>query len=101
MSRTTERILESARNGVQQGDGFRKGLNPSYGLEATDCKRDGSLTVGKLIFGDYTLDLVRLDAISKTSVGLDGHALHDGVDFRLLDLHATLWTLTAMKHGCI
>jgi hypothetical protein len=72
-----------------------------YPSALCDRTRDGSLTVGKLVFGDDTLDLVRLDAISKTSVRLDGHALNDGVNFLLLDLHATLRTLTAMQHGCV
>jgi hypothetical protein len=28
----TVKILESGHNHTQQGDGFREGLNPSYGL---------------------------------------------------------------------
>jgi len=44
---------------------------------------DGALlTVRKLIFRHYTLYLVRLDAVSKTSVRLDRHTLNDGVNLR-------------------
>ena len=53
------------------------------------------LTVRKLIFRHYTLYLVRLDAVSKTSARLDRHTLNDGC-WRL-DLHPPLRSLTAMK----
>jgi hypothetical protein len=55
------------------------------------------LTVRKLIFRHYTLYLVRLDAVSKTSVRLDRHTLNDGVNLSCLDLHPPLRSLTAMK----
>jgi hypothetical protein len=55
------------------------------------------LTVRKLIFRHYTLYLVRLDAVSKTSVRLDRHTLNDGVNLWRLDLHPPLRSLTAMK----
>jgi hypothetical protein len=41
---------------------------------------DGALR--KLVFRHYTLYLVRLDAVSKTSVRLDRHTLNDGVNLR-------------------
>jgi hypothetical protein len=46
---------------------------------------------------DETLYLVRLDAVSKTSVRLDRHTLNDGVNLWHLDLHLFLRPLTAMK----
>ena len=55
------------------------------------------LTARKLIFRHYTLCLVRLDAVSETSVRLDRHALNDGVSLWHLDLHPPLRSLTAMK----
>jgi hypothetical protein len=55
------------------------------------------LTVRQLIFRDYSLYLVGLDAVSKTSVRLDGHTLNDGVDLRHLDMYPPLRPLTAMK----
>jgi hypothetical protein len=58
---------------------------------------DALLTVRKLIFRHYTLYLVRLDAVSKTSVRLDRHTLNDGVNLWQLDLHPPLRPLTAMK----
>jgi hypothetical protein len=48
------------------------------------------LTVRKLIFRHYTLYLVRLDAVSKTSARLDRHTLDDGVNLWQLDLHPPL-----------
>jgi len=61
----------------------------------------GSLTIRNLIFRHDTLDLVRPDAVSETSVCLDGHALNDGVNHRLLDLDTPLRPLTAMKDGLV
>jgi len=55
------------------------------------------LTVRELIFRHHTLDLVGLDAISKTSVRLDRHTLDDGVNLWHLDLHPPLRPLTAVK----
>jgi hypothetical protein len=60
-----------------------------------------SLTIRKLIFGHDALDLVGLDAVSKSSVCLDGQASNDGVNPRLFDLHPSLRTLTAMKDGIV
>jgi hypothetical protein len=55
------------------------------------------LGVRKLVFRHHTLNLVRLDAVSKTSVGLDRHTLNDGVNLWHLDLHPPLRPLTAVK----
>ena len=46
---------------------------------------DGALR--KLVFRHYTLYLVRLDAVSRTSVRFDRHTLNDGVNLWYLDLH--------------
>jgi hypothetical protein len=54
------------------------------------------LTIRKLIFRYHTLDLVRPDAISKTSVCLDRHTLNDGVNFWHLDLYPSLRPLTTV-----
>jgi hypothetical protein len=59
---------------------------------------DASLTVGKLIFRHYTLYLVRFDAVSKPSVGLDRHTLNDGVNLWHVELHPPLRPLTAVKN---
>jgi hypothetical protein len=56
------------------------------------------LTIRKLIFRDYTLYLLRLDAISKTSICLYGHTLNDSVNLWHLDLHPPLRPLTTMKN---
>lgn len=56
-----------------------------------------SLTVRKLIFRHYSLYLVRLDAVPKTSVRLDRHTLDDGVNPWRLDPYPSLRPLTAMK----
>jgi hypothetical protein len=55
------------------------------------------LTVRKFIFGDDTLNLLRLDAVSQTSICLNGHTLNDRVDLWHLDMHPSLRPLTAMK----
>jgi hypothetical protein len=54
------------------------------------------LTVRELIFRHHTLCLVRLDAVSKTSVRLDRHTLNDGVNLWHLELHPPLRPLTAV-----
>jgi hypothetical protein len=54
------------------------------------------LTVRKLIFRHYALYLVRLDAVSKTSIRLDRHTLNDGVNLWHLDLHPPLRPLTVV-----
>jgi hypothetical protein len=55
------------------------------------------LTVRKLIFRDDSLDFVGLDAVSQTSISLDGHALNDGIDLWHIGLHPPLRPLTAVK----
>jgi hypothetical protein len=60
--------------------------------------RGDLLTIRKLIFRDYTLYLLRLDAISKTSIRLYGHTLNDSVNLWHLDLHPPLRPLTTMKN---
>ena len=57
----------------------------------------GGLTDSTKAHLHYTLYLVRLDAVSKTSVRLDRHTLNDGVNLWHLDLHPPLRSLTAMK----
>jgi hypothetical protein len=69
-----------------------------HAFSLTITSHGALLTVRKLIFRDYTLYLVRLDAVPKTSVRLDRHALNDGVNLWRLDLHPPLRSLTAMKH---
>jgi hypothetical protein len=64
-------------------------------------KRVNSLTIRKLVFRHDALDLVGLDAISETSVCLDGQASNDGVNLWLFDLHPSLRPLTAMKNGIV
>jgi hypothetical protein len=61
----------------------------------------GSLAIRKLIFRHDPLDLVWTDAVSEPSIGLDRHALNDRINLRLLDLHASLRPLTAMKDGLV
>jgi hypothetical protein len=61
----------------------------------------GSLAIRKLVFRDDPLDLVRADAVSEPSVGLDRHALNDRINLWLLDLDASLRPLTAMKDGLV
>jgi hypothetical protein len=61
----------------------------------TVTKRAKSLRIRKLIFRNYSLDVLRLalDAVSKASIGLDGHALDDGVNHWWINCGTTLWTL--------
>jgi hypothetical protein len=61
----------------------------------TVIKRAKSLIIGKLIFRNYSLDILRftLDAISKTSICLDGHTLNDRVNHRSISCSTTLGTL--------
>ncbi|MDN3276568.1 hypothetical protein QWJ07_20065 [Frankia sp. RB7] len=58
-------------------------------------KRAKSLKVRQLIFRDDALDIPRLalDAVSKTSICLDGHALNHGVNHCLINCCTSLWTL--------
>jgi hypothetical protein len=61
----------------------------------TVTNRAKSLRIPKLIFRNYSLDVLRLalDAVSKASIRLDGHALNDGVNHRWIDCSTTLGTL--------
>jgi hypothetical protein len=61
----------------------------------TVIKRAKSLRIGKLIFRDYSLDILwlTLDAISKTSICLDGHTLNDRVNHWRISCGTTLGTL--------
>jgi hypothetical protein len=68
-----------------------------HAFSLTVTSHGNLLTVRKLIFRDYSLYLVGFDAVSKTSVRLDGHTLNDGVDLRHLDMYPPLRPLTAMK----
>jgi hypothetical protein len=54
-----------------------------------------SLRIRKLIFRDDSLDFLRLalDAVSETSIGLDGHMLDDGVNHRWLSCGTSLRAL--------
>ena len=58
-------------------------------------KRAKSLRIGKLIFRNDPLGILRLalDAVSKTSVCLDGHMLNDGVNHWWIRFGTSLWTL--------
>jgi hypothetical protein len=68
-----------------------------HAFSLTSTSHGALLTVRKLIFRHYTLYLVRLDPVSKTSVRLDRHTLNDGVNLWHLDLRPPLRSLTAMK----
>ena len=68
-----------------------------HAFSLTVTSHGNLLTVRKLIFRDYSLYLVGFDAVSKTSVRLDGHTLNDGVYLRHLDMYPPLRPLTAMK----
>jgi len=68
-----------------------------HAFSLTITSHGALLTVRKLIFRRYTLYLVRLDAVSKTSVRLDRHTLNDGVNLWHLDLRPPLRSLTAMN----
>ena len=61
-----------------------------HAFSLTITSHGALLTVRKLIFRRYTLYLVRLDAVSKTSVRLDRHTLNDGVNLWHLDLRPPL-----------
>jgi len=54
-----------------------------------------SLGIRQLIFRNDSLDIpgLALDAVSKTSICLDGHKLNDGVDRRRINCGTSLWTL--------
>jgi hypothetical protein len=58
-------------------------------------KRAKSLRIRKLIFRNDSLDIVRLalDAVSKTSICLNGHKLNDGVRHWWISRGSSLWTL--------
>jgi hypothetical protein len=68
-----------------------------HAFSLTIASHGALLTVRKLIFRHYTLYLVRLDAVSKTSVRLNRHTLNNGVNLWHLDLHPPLRSLPAMK----
>jgi hypothetical protein len=54
-----------------------------------------SVRIRKLIFRNHPLDILRfaLDAVSETSVCLNGHTLNDGVDHWWIGCCTTLWPL--------
>ncbi|MCK1394972.1 hypothetical protein [Bradyrhizobium sp. 1] len=54
-----------------------------------------SLKVRQLLFRHDSLDVPRLalDAISKTSIRLDGHTLNDGVNHGWINCLTSLWAL--------
>jgi hypothetical protein len=58
-------------------------------------KRATSLKVRQLLFRHDSLDIPRLalDAISKTSICLDGHTLNDGVNHGRINCLPSLWAL--------
>jgi hypothetical protein len=58
-------------------------------------KRVKSLEIRKLILRNDSLDILglALDAISKTSICLDGHTLNDGVNHWWISCGTSLWTL--------
>jgi hypothetical protein len=58
-------------------------------------KHAKSLRIRKLIFRNDSLDILRLalDAVSKTSICLDGHKLNDGVNRWWVSCGTSLWTL--------
>jgi hypothetical protein len=59
------------------------------------AERASSLTIRKLVFRDHALGIVRfaLDAVSQTSVRLDGHPLDHRVNRRRTRFGATLRSL--------
>lgn len=61
----------------------------------TAIKRAKSLTIRKLIFRNDSFDILRLalDAVSKTSICLDGHKSNDGVNHWWISCGTSLWTL--------
>ena len=63
----------------------------------TVTKRAKSLRIRKLIFRNYSLDVLRLalDAVSKASIRLDGHALNDSVNHWWINLRHDLVDLGA------
>jgi hypothetical protein len=73
----------------------------SIGIFPSRAKRCGSLAIGELVFRHDALDLVRPDAVSEPSVRLDGHALNDRVNLRLLDFHTPLRALPAVKDSFV
>jgi hypothetical protein len=62
--------------------------------------RAKSLTIRKLVFRNDALDIVgfALDAVSETPIGLDRHALNDGVDHRRLGFSTPLRALALVEH---
>jgi hypothetical protein len=58
-------------------------------------KRVDSLRIGKLIFCNDSLDILglTLDTVFKTSIGLDGHKLNDGIHHWWISRRTSLWTL--------
>jgi hypothetical protein len=66
-----------------------------HDLAPTVIKRAKSLRIRKLIFRNDSLDFLRLalDAVSKTSICLDGHKLNDGVNHWWISCGTSLWTL--------
>ncbi len=69
----------------------------------TVIKRAKSLRIRKLIFRNDSLDILRLalDAVSKTSICLDGHKLNDGVNRWWVSCGTSLWTLGLMTNVLI
>jgi hypothetical protein len=59
-----------------------------------------SLRIRKLIFRNDALDILQfaLDAVSKASICLNGHALDDGVDHRRISYSTTLRPLGPVQN---
>lgn len=58
------------------------------------------VTVRKLIFRNYWLNVLRfaLDAVSETSICLNGHVLNDRVNHRWISGGNALWPLRLMAN---
>jgi hypothetical protein len=63
-------------------------------------KRAQLLEIRQLIFGNYSLDILRFafNAVSKSSICLDGQPLNNGVHHWGIDRGTTLWTLWLMAN---
>jgi hypothetical protein len=89
-------LMNLERLFAQSAQNLRSIIQHAFSLTITGL--GALLTIRELIFRDDTLYLVRFNAVSKTSVRLDRHALDDGVNFGRFDLYPSLRPLTAMKH---
>ena len=89
-------LMNLERLFAQSAQDFRSIIQHAFSLTITGL--GVLLTIRELIFRDDTLYLVRFDAIPKTSIRLDRHALDNGVNLGHFDLRPSLRPLTAMTH---